>query len=202
MTPSQKSPSSGKDRDYTAKPRIVVAEDDEIFRGLLSELLRDCNLAVCEAADGVELLEILAESAGSDDHADRVDLVISDVCVPEYSSIELILGIHAAKMGIPLITFTTFGGRRTQVLSHNPQDILLEEESFDLDGFRDMVLDLLRDSNGPKSMRITLRPPGVPNPRLSDIPLSPSVTLFDAESPNGQSGVRTSSLASALASNC
>ncbi|HEY5955714.1 MAG TPA: response regulator, partial [Polyangiaceae bacterium] len=103
-THSQDVPVLGQ--EYSGIPRVVVAEDDEVYRQLLCDLLRECGLNVKEARDGVELLEILAESAGSDDHAARIDLVVSDVCVPEYRSIELMLGMHATKMGIPLIAMT------------------------------------------------------------------------------------------------
>lgn len=157
-------------REYSGIPRVVVAEDDDVFRGLLCDLLRECGLRVSEAHDGIELLELLAETARSNDHADRVDLIVSDVCVPEYNSIELILGMHAAKMGIPLIAISFFGSRRTHLLSHSSQRITLEEEAFDIDGFRQMVTDLLRDRSLPTSMRITLRPPALPTQRPSGIP--------------------------------
>jgi two-component system, response regulator, stage 0 sporulation protein F len=189
-------------REYSGIPRVVVAEDDEIFRALICDLLREAGLTVCEARDGVELLEILAQSAGSADHGDRVDLVVSDVCVPEYGSIELILGIHAAKMGIPLITITAFGERRAQVLCHHPEDITLQEEAFDLDGFRDIVLDLLHDRSVPKSMRITLRPPNIPTQRPSDSAAVSGDTLLDAEALSHQSHGRASSLPPQLASLC
>lgn len=149
-------------REYLQSPRVVVAEDDEVFRALLCDLLRGCGLEVCEARDGVELLEILAQSAGSTDASQRIDLVVADVCVPEYSSIELILGLHAAKMRIPLVTIAAIGERRSQVLTQHHDDITVEEEDFDFDGFRVMVLLLLDDRSPPASKRITLRPAGIP----------------------------------------
>lgn len=189
-------------REYSGIPRVVVAEDDEVFRELLCEQLRDCGLNVCEARDGVELLEILAQSAGSEDHADRIDLVVSDVCVPEYNSIELILGIHAAKMGIPLITITAFGERRAQVLTHRPQYIALEEEVFDLDGFREIVLDLLNDRSVPKSMRITLRPPSMPTQRPPGVAAVAGETQFDLDSRPCHAAVRRSNLPPVMSSSC
>jgi CheY-like chemotaxis protein len=170
MYASQKQWNRELGREYSGIPRVVVAEDDEVFRGLLCDLLRECGLRVSEAQNGVELLELLAQSARSDDHGDRIDLIVSDVCVPEYGSIELILGMHAAKMGIPLIAITVFGQRRSHVLAHRPQDITLEEEAFDLEGFREMVLGLLSDRSVPSSIRITLRPPSMPTQRPPGMP--------------------------------
>lgn len=201
MHPSHERKNSELGPEYSGIPRVIVAEDDEVFRSLLCDLLRECGLRVCEARNGVELLEILAQSVSSDDHGDRVDLIVSDVCVPEYNSIELILGMHAAKMGIPLIALTVFGQRRSQVLTHHTQSITLEEESFDLDGFRQMVLDLLRDRSVPTSMRITLRPPSIPSQRPSGLPVVvgesqlETVSVFDG-------GLRASSPPSQLASVC
>jgi len=157
-------------REYSGIPRVIVAEDDDVFRGLLCDLLRECGLRVAEAQNGVDLLELLAQSARSADHGDRVDLIVSDVCVPEYNSIELILGMHATKMGIPLIAISFFGKRRTHVLSHHSESITVEEEAFDLNGFRQLVTELLRDRSLPSSMRITLRPPSMPTQRPSGMP--------------------------------
>jgi len=159
-------------------------------------------LNVCEACDGVELLEILAQSASSTNHAGRIDLIVSDVCVPEYGSIELILGMHSAKMGIPLITITSFGERRTQVLTHHCEAICLEEDAFDLDGFRDLVLSLLSDRSVPQSMRITLRPQSIPTQRPSGMVAVEDELETDVGNGCSKSRCRSSSLPPQLSSVC
>jgi CheY-like chemotaxis protein len=201
MNPSQTRNARELGPEHRGIPRVIVAEDDAIFRALLCELLRDAGVSVCEVPNGVELLEILAQGAGSRDEANRLDLIVSDVCVPEYGSIELILGMHAAKMGIPLITITTLGERRTQqVLTPHPMAMTLAEESFDIDGFRELVLELLADRHALASMRVTFHPSSAPTLRPS------GVIAVDSEVDAGASctpcGNRATSTPPRIASMC
>lgn len=55
-------------------PRILIVEDDEAIRGLVSEVLRDDGYDVCEAANGLEALEQMRE--------ERPDLIVLDLMMP------------------------------------------------------------------------------------------------------------------------
>src|SRR3982074_2988653 len=55
-------------------PRILVVEDDEAIRGLVTELLRDDGYDVAEATNGVEALESVGER--------RPDLIVLDLMMP------------------------------------------------------------------------------------------------------------------------
>ena len=46
--------------DRTSGPTVVVAEDDDVFRALVCATLRTEGYTVVSAADGRELLEVLA----------------------------------------------------------------------------------------------------------------------------------------------
>ncbi|MDP1629915.1 MAG: response regulator [Caulobacter sp.] len=63
-------------RDLSGNGRILFVEDEEAVRGIAARLLRRRGYEVIEAADGEEAL-ILAEQ-----HAGKIDLLISDVMMP------------------------------------------------------------------------------------------------------------------------
>jgi two-component system, chemotaxis family, chemotaxis protein CheY len=55
-------------------PQILVVEDDEAIRGLVSEVLRDDGYDVTEASNGAEALEYVGEH--------RPDLIVLDLMMP------------------------------------------------------------------------------------------------------------------------
>ena len=63
-------------RDLSGAGRILFVEDEDIVRGVAARLLRARGYEVIEAADGEEAL-MLAE-----EHAGKIDLLISDVIMP------------------------------------------------------------------------------------------------------------------------
>ncbi|HUS96712.1 MAG TPA: response regulator [Hyphomicrobiaceae bacterium] len=64
-------------RDLTGKGRVLVVEDEDAVRMFAMEALRRQGYEVLEACDGVDALDIL------EDHDYEVDLVVSDVKMPE-----------------------------------------------------------------------------------------------------------------------
>src|SRR5216683_349145 len=55
-------------------PQILVVEDDDAIRGLVSEVLRDDGYDVREASNGVEALDRVREQ--------RPDLIVLDLMMP------------------------------------------------------------------------------------------------------------------------
>jgi CheY-like chemotaxis protein len=55
-------------------PQILVVEDDEAIRGLVSDVLRDDGYQVSEASNGVEALEQIRHQ--------RPDLIVLDLMMP------------------------------------------------------------------------------------------------------------------------
>ena len=64
-------------RDLTGNGRVLVVEDEDAVRMFATEALRRQGYEVLEACDGIDALEIL------EDHEYQVDLVVSDVKMPE-----------------------------------------------------------------------------------------------------------------------
>jgi two-component system cell cycle sensor histidine kinase/response regulator CckA len=63
-------------RDLSGAGRILFVEDEDIVRGVAARLLRARGYEVIEAADGEQALALAEE------HAGKIDLLISDVIMP------------------------------------------------------------------------------------------------------------------------
>jgi two-component system cell cycle sensor histidine kinase/response regulator CckA len=64
-------------RDLTGNGRVLLVEDEEAVRRFAVAALKSKGYEVLQAADGVEALEVMAE------HDNKVDIVVSDVIMPE-----------------------------------------------------------------------------------------------------------------------
>jgi CheY-like chemotaxis protein len=62
---------------------VLVAEDDGVIRGLVGRALKAAGYTVLEAADGDEALRVASA------HADRIDLLVTDVVMPRLGGRDL-----------------------------------------------------------------------------------------------------------------
>lgn len=81
--------------------RILVVDDDEQFRMVLTELLGDEGYEVLVAADGDVALDILKKTA--------VDLVIMDIFMPNREGIETIVHLQKIYPDIKIIAVSGGG---------------------------------------------------------------------------------------------
>jgi EAL domain-containing protein (putative c-di-GMP-specific phosphodiesterase class I) len=77
---------------------VLVADDDEDVRTLLSKSLRSAGYAVVQASDGRQALEIL--------DARPVDAIVTDISMPEMTGIELLRAIRARRADVPVVLVT------------------------------------------------------------------------------------------------
>jgi len=82
---------------------ILVIEDDEFFTELLQELLQQDGHKVSLATDGAKALQLLA--------IQRLDLIITDILMPNMDGVELIMVLAKQGNRIPIIAMS--GGRRS-----------------------------------------------------------------------------------------
>ncbi|MEW8969925.1 response regulator transcription factor [Mesobacillus jeotgali] len=66
--------------------RILLAEDEEILRMLITDTLEDEDFQVVEAGDGQEALDLLKDG--------KYDLIVLDYMMPVYSGLEVIVKIR------------------------------------------------------------------------------------------------------------
>jgi CheY-like chemotaxis protein len=94
---------------------ILLVDDDEQFRNMLSETLRDAGYEVLEARDGAEGLKSY--------HEHGTDLIITDLIMPEKEGLETIQEFRRIDPEIKIIAMS--GGGR-----HGPYDYLKIAKSF------------------------------------------------------------------------
>lgn len=77
--------------------RILIAEDDELLRALLSDFVSELGHEVRSAENGVELVKLAL--------GERPDLVVTDLHMPEMSGNSMIamLDLYPDLAGIPVV---------------------------------------------------------------------------------------------------
>ena len=90
-------------------PKILIIDDDDQMRAVIVAMLDRAGFEVLEAADGKQGLRLCENTA--------VDLVITDIIMPEMEGLEVIMGLKKKFPGMRIIAIS--GGARLQ-----PQDYL------------------------------------------------------------------------------
>jgi two-component system chemotaxis response regulator CheY len=85
---------------------ILIVDDSSTMRKIISRSLRQAGLAVdeiYEAGDGIEGLNALAT-------VKSVDLILSDINMPNMDGLEFIKQVRANGNNVPIVMITTEGG--------------------------------------------------------------------------------------------
>jgi PAS domain S-box-containing protein len=101
---------------------ILLVDDHSGVRATTAALLEDLGHKVTEAADGVEVIELLRKSV------DGVDLIISDYAMPHVSGTEVIQQARRLKRGMPAIIIT--GYAEAHSISRRPDDVPVLAKPF------------------------------------------------------------------------
>jgi CheY-like chemotaxis protein len=99
-------------------PTVLVVDDEEVLRTLLTRILLDAGLAVAEAPNGrvaLDLADALGESLG---------LVVTHVQMPVMTGLEFVRQFHPRYPHIPVLYMT---GRTGTALSDGHGDRVLQK---------------------------------------------------------------------------
>ncbi len=86
---------------------VLLAEDDDDLRALLTNALADARYGVIEARDGVEALERLDDAIGFPEVAP--DVIVTDVRMPRLSGFGVLAAVRRAHVATPVILMSVFG---------------------------------------------------------------------------------------------
>ncbi len=78
--------------------RILIIDDELVIRQVLRKILQDAGHEIIEALDGAEGLQIFRETP--------VDLVITDIMLPEEGGLKIISEIHATNPAVKIIAIS------------------------------------------------------------------------------------------------
>ena len=99
--------------------KILVAEDDAELRQLFCRVLTRHGFQPIGAADGVEALQVLER--------DYIDLIVSDIMMPQLDGYALVRGLRDSGSTIPVLMITARDGF---------QDSQLFEDESEYNDFR------------------------------------------------------------------
>ena len=81
----------------SSKNTILIADDDSAILSLLADLLRQHEFHVVTACDGAQALECARN------HADQIDLLLTDFEMPHMNGIQLAAAIRQFRPGIGVV---------------------------------------------------------------------------------------------------
>jgi two-component system response regulator AtoC len=118
--------------------QILVVDDEPKMRRVLEIILQKMGHRVLSAGNGVEALAVF--------RAHAIDLVITDLRMPEMDGIELLAELRAQESDVPVIVITAHGTIETAVtaMKHGACDYLLRP--FDIDVVEHAVERVLNDT--------------------------------------------------------
>jgi CheY-like chemotaxis protein len=102
-------PSSPTAKKLAPPATILLCEDEPLIRFTTTEMLRDFGYSVIEAADGASALSILCQR--------RVDLLLTDIGLPDMSGVALAERATALDALLPVIFATGHSGVEGLVIS-------------------------------------------------------------------------------------
>lgn len=125
-------------------PRILLAEDDDEMRILLTWSLRWEGYDVVECRNGTELLDALS-GATAGDEADGVALVISDIRMPGMSGLDVLRGLRHSERFPSVVLITAFGDEETHAEADRLGAVALFDKPFEIEDLVAKVHDILHD---------------------------------------------------------
>ena len=119
----------------SAARRILIVDDEQSMRDMLAILLKKEGLDVCTAASRAEAAEALAQGP--------VDLVLTDVRLPDGDGIEVLRHVKAASPETAVVVMTGYGTSETAVAARKLGAEAYILKPFDVDELRVVVKDAL-----------------------------------------------------------
>ena len=95
-------------------PRVLIAEDDDEMRRLLVRVLHADGYAVAECRNGMDLFSRLEPFVFGTAALD-FDAIVSDMCMPGLTGLEILEDLHNNKGFPPMILITAFGDKEIHV---------------------------------------------------------------------------------------
>jgi nitrogen-specific signal transduction histidine kinase/ActR/RegA family two-component response regulator len=106
---------------------ILLVEDEAALRGAVEEMLRELGYEVLIAGDGREALGVFAQ------HRDQIDLLLSDMVMPEMSGLALVREIVKERPDIKVIFATGYAPMSADELANEGLHVAWLHKPFSID---------------------------------------------------------------------
>jgi two-component system response regulator PilR (NtrC family) len=134
---------------WAGGPVILLVEDDEDMREMLSAVLRRDGYRVVEAVDGDEAIDWLGIGILEGQPERLPALIVSDICLPWVSGFEILEGARLSPWRLPVILITGFGDAQTHERAHQLGAVCVLDKPFAMDTLREAVRKALRPGPRP-----------------------------------------------------
>jgi len=124
---------------------VLVVEDQEAVRSIVRAVLRSGGYSVLEASHGGEALLIFER------HKGRIDLVVSDMVMPQMSGPDLIQRLQAVKPGVKSLYMSGYTSGTVSLAENWDPNTPFIEKPFGPGAFLRKVREVLDSSPKPKS---------------------------------------------------
>jgi DNA-binding NtrC family response regulator len=91
------------------QPSILVVDDELLIRDLLYDFFNGQGWDTCVADSGEKALRILADK--------KIDLVLTDIKMPEMDGLELAAEVHQSHPQVPIVVMTGYPSVDTAVVA-------------------------------------------------------------------------------------
>jgi two-component system, cell cycle sensor histidine kinase and response regulator CckA len=106
---------------------VLVVEDEEGVRDLARRILEDHGHRVLEARDGPDALQVIAQ------HGEELDLVVSDVVVPDAAANELEQALHRRRPELSILYMSGYSLEEVRGRGLIPNDVPFLQKPFTAD---------------------------------------------------------------------
>ncbi|HSD87458.1 MAG TPA: response regulator [Kofleriaceae bacterium] len=121
---------------------VLVAEDDQQLRTLISARLRREGFAVEQAPSGTEMLARLLRTAND---TDGIDLIILDHLMPGCTGLEIVEALRRARWSIPVVMITAFPEPGLVERAHR-LDVRVVAKPFSMDRLSETAIAAILDA--------------------------------------------------------
>lgn len=118
---------------------ILIAEDDALLLRALEKQLHEKGYKVFTARNGSEAINIICD--------ENIDLIISDIMMPEISGLSFLAAIQAQPKGkVPVIVMSTLTGGKQLAEDHANKYVSFLPKPFLLEHLFDRINSLLNQT--------------------------------------------------------
>jgi DNA-binding response OmpR family regulator len=125
-------------------PTVLLVEDDPDMREMLASVLRAEGYGVVEAADGDDALEWLGDGVLDGEPSRLPAAIVSDICLPYFSGLDILEGVQLAPRRLPVILITGFGDAETHARARELGAVCVLDKPFAMEDLRSAVRAALR----------------------------------------------------------
>ena len=119
------------------KQRILLADDDPDMRALVASILRRDGYDVVEACSFMEAIDHIARTVWT--KRDGFKAIVSDVCMPGLTGLDLLAVLYCARLDIPVILITAFGDEEVRAEARSLGATAVLDKPFNLDALHAAV---------------------------------------------------------------